>query len=120
MVEHGRFEVAARDVADTAILGGRNVIEFVNFSSRWRLKTVMAGIAARGQYRRGIVVDRRVGKIGRIMARHTIGRSDRVRARWAVIQGRCLGPGSNGSNSRKVAIVAGDTIAGDTFVRQHR
>jgi len=45
MIEHGRFEVAARDVADTAILVGRNVVGFVNFSSRWRLKTVMAGIA---------------------------------------------------------------------------
>ena len=120
MIEHGRFEVAARDVADTAILGGRNVVGFVNFSSRWRLKTVMAGIAARGQYGRCIVVNRRVGKIGRIMARHAICRSDRMRTWRAVIQRRCLGSGANGSNSRKVAIVAGDTIAGDAFVRQHR
>ena len=58
----------------------------------------MAGIAARGQHGWGIVVDRRVGKISRIMARHAIGRSDRVRARWVVIRGRCHGPGANGSN----------------------
>ena len=98
MVKHGRLEIAARDVADTAILSGHNVVGFVNFSSRWRLKTVMAGIAARGQHGWGIVVDRRVGKISRIMARHAIGRSDRVRARWVVIRGRCHGPGANGSN----------------------
>ena len=98
MIEYGRLEVAARDVADTAIIRGRNVVGFVNFSSRWRLKTVMAGIAARGQHGRGIVVDRRVRKISRIMARHAIGRSDRVRALWVVIRGRCHGPGANGSN----------------------
>ena len=34
MIEYGRLEVAARDVADTAILGGHNVVGFVNFSSR--------------------------------------------------------------------------------------
>ena len=37
MIEYGRLEVAASDVADTAILGGRNVVGFVNFSSRWQL-----------------------------------------------------------------------------------
>ena len=57
MIEYGRLEVAASDVTDTAILAGGNVVGFVNFSSRWRLRTVMAGIAARGQYGRGVVVD---------------------------------------------------------------
>ena len=117
MSEYGRLEVAARDVADTAILSGRNVVGFVNFSSRWRLKTVMAGIAARGQHGRGIVVDRCVGKISRIMARHAIGEGYRVFARWWA--GR-LGPGADGSNTRKVAIVAGDTIAGNALVGKHR
>ena len=54
------------------------------------------------------------------MARHAIGHSGRVRARRGVIYRRCHGSGANGSNCRKVAIVAGGTVAADALVRQHR
>jgi hypothetical protein len=70
----------------------------------------MAGIAAYGQNGRVVVVDKRVAKISRVMTQGTIGRGYRVRRTG------CLGPGAYGSNSRKVAIVTGDTIAGDTLV----
>jgi hypothetical protein len=57
------------------------------------------------------MVDKCVGKINRVMAQGTIGRGCRVR------RSGCPGPGSN---SREVAVVAGDTIIGDTLVSQHR
>ena len=73
----------------------------------------MAGIAARVPHGLGIVVDRRIGKTSRVMARHAIGRGYRVR--WIGCIALFSGPERN-----KVAIVTGDTIAGDTLVRQHR
>lgn len=60
------------------------------------------------------MVDKRVGKINRVMTQGAVGGGYRVR--WT---GR-LGPGTNGSNSGEVAIVAGDAIAGDAHVGKHR
>jgi hypothetical protein len=57
VIEHGRLEVAAGGVAHTAILGGDNVVGYGIFAPGWRLRTVMAGIAAQGQYVRGAVID---------------------------------------------------------------
>ena len=74
----------------------------------------MTGIAAHGQYRRIIMVDKRVAKINCIVAQGTVGRGYRVR------RSRRLGSGANGSNSGKVAIVAGDAIAGNALVGKHR
>ncbi len=113
MTEHGRFKAAASCVTDTAILGGRNVAG-VHAFCRARAIGYMTGIAARGQHGWVAVVDERVCKTNRVMAQGTIGRGYRVRRTG------CFGPGAYGSNSRKVAIVTGDTIAGDTLVSQHR
>ena len=57
VIEHGRLEVAASGVAHTAILGGGNVVGYGIFAPGWRLRTVMAGIAAQGHYVGGTVVD---------------------------------------------------------------
>jgi len=60
------------------------------------------------------MVDKRIAKTNRVMTQGTVDRGCRV---W---RSGCLGPGSNGSNCREVPVVAGDTIAGDARVRQHR
>ena len=57
------------------------------------------------------MVDKCVGKTNRVMAQRTIGRGYRVR--WS---GRLF----SGPERNKVAIVTGDTIAGDTLVSEHR
>ena len=59
------------------------------------------------------MVDKRVRKTNRVMAQRTIGRGYRVR--WIGCIVLFSGPERN-----KVAIVTGDTIAGDTLVSQHR
>lgn len=113
MIEYGRLEAAAGGVTDAAILVCRNVVEVHAFSGTAAIGD-MAGIAACIQHGRVIMVDERVGKTDRVVTQGAVGRGDRVR--WA---GR-LGPGANGSDAGKVAVVAGDAIAGDALVRKHR
>jgi len=107
MVEHGRLEAAAGDVADPAILGCHNVADVHTFRCA-RAIGYMTGIAAHGQHGRIVMVDKRVGKTNRVMAQRTIGRGYRVR--WIGCIVLFSGPERN-----KVAIVTGDTIAGDTL-----
>jgi len=113
MIEYGWLEAAAGGVANAAILACHKVAGVHTFC-RTSAIGCMAGIAAHGQHGRIIVVDKRIGKINRVVAQGTVGGGYRVR--WA---GR-LGPGADGSNSGKVAIVTGDAIAGDAHVGKHR
>jgi len=57
------------------------------------------------------VIDKRVGKSRRVMAKSAIGRGCRV---W---RSRCLTPGAK---SREIAIMAGHAIGGNARVSQHR
>jgi len=108
MIEHRWRKGPAGHVADTAILGCRDVIGLVDFTSS--IDTVMAGIAAHGENGGVAVIDKRVGKIDRVVTQGTIGGSDRVRWRRGFLPG---------AKRNKIAIVTGDTIAGDTRVGQH-
>lgn len=111
MIEYRRLEAAASRVTDSAILGSCNVGWIDLRILAGGDNTVMAGITADGQHRRVVVIDEGDGKIGRVMAKSTICRSHRVRR-----SGR-LAPGSKG---HETTIMAGDTITGNTRVRQHR
>ena len=110
MIEHGRCKGGAGRVTDTAILGRYHVgrIDPGIFTDGGN---AMAGIAPSGQHGWVAVVDKRVGECGRVVAKSTIRGACRVRRRRRL----CSGPERN-----KAAIVAGDTIIGNTDVSQHR
>ena len=105
MIEHRRRKSTAGYVTDIAILDRWDVrgIEILAL----RDNTVMTGIATYGLNGRVVVVDKRVGKISRVMTQGTIGRGRRVRR-----SGRLF----SGPERNKVAIVTGDAIAGNTLV----
>ena len=111
VIEYSRCKGSAGHVADAAILGGYHMgrIDLRIFASG--CGTVMAGIAARGQHGGVGMVDIRVGKISRVMAKSAIVSGCGM---WRC---GCLSPGTQSS---KAAIVAGHAITGDTLVRQHR
>ena len=110
MIEHGRGKGSPRHVTYTAILGRYHVgrIDLGVFTGGGN---AMAGIAPSGQHSRVAVVDKCVGKCGCVVAKSTIRGARRVRRRRRL----CSGPERN-----KAAIVAGDTIIGNTDVSQHR
>lgn len=111
MIEYSWCESPAGHVTDTAILGGYHMgrIDLRIFASGG--DTVMAGIAACGQHGGVGMVDICVGKISRVMTKSAIVCG---RGMWRC---GCLPPGAYSS---KVAIVAGNTITGNTLVSQHR
>lgn len=110
MIEHGWCKGSAGHVTDTAIPGRCHVgrIDLGIFAGGGN---AMAGIAPSGQHSRIAVVDKRIGKCARVVAKSTIRGGFRVWGR------SCLG---SGTKRNKVAIMAGDTIIGDTEVSQHR
>ena len=73
MIEHRRLKAATGCVTDTAILVCCNVADVHTFCRAGPI-SYMTGIAARGQHGRVVVIDKRVGKIGCVMAQGTIGR----------------------------------------------
>ncbi len=79
MIEHRRGEAAAGHVTATTILRGYNVRRIDLRILAGGGNTVMAGIAADGQHGGVVVVDKRIDKSSRVMAKSTIGRSYRVR-----------------------------------------
>ena len=111
VIEYSRCKGSAGHVTDAAILGGYHMgrIDLRIFASGGG--TVMAGIAARGQHDGIAVIDKRVGKTNRVMAKSAIVSGSGM---WRC---GCLPPGTQSS---KAAIVAGHAITGDTLVRQHR
>lgn len=111
MIEYSRCKRSAGYMADSAILGCYDVVDLGVLAGR--IGAVVAGIAAHSQHGGVAVVDKRVGKIGRVMAQGTVGRGCRVR------RSRRLSPGSKGDISG-AAVVAGDTVTGNAFVSQHR
>ncbi len=110
MIEYRRLEAAARRVAGTAILGRRQVAGVKAFCDTGAIGDV-TGITARGQHRWISMVDERVGEINRVMAKGAVLGRVRMRRR------RRFRPGAE---RHIVAVMARDTVAGDTFVRQHR
>ena len=113
MIEHRRGEGATSHVTGTTILGCCNVGRIDLCSLAGGGNTVMAGIAAGGQNHRVGVVDTECGtEAVSIMATAAIGGSCQV-------CGYCsrLAPGPKGG---KTTIMAGNTITGNTRVRQHR
>jgi len=112
MIEYGRLETAAGDMADAAILACHNVAGVHAFCATGSIR-YMTGIAACGQHGRIVMVHKRVGKTDRVMTQGAVGGGYRVR------RARRLGPGANGSHCGEVAIVAGDAIAGDAHVGKH-
>jgi len=112
VIEYSRLKAATGGVADLAILGCIKVAGVPTFCPASAIG-YMTGIAAYGQHCRVVVVDKRIGKIGRVMAQSTIGRGSRVR--WS----RRLASGTK-RNKTRAAIVAGGTIAGNACVCKHR
>jgi len=112
MIEYGRLEAAAGDVAGAAILACHEVVGIHAFRGAGSIG-YMTGIAAYGQHGRIVMVDKRVGKTNRVMTQGAVGGGYRVR------RARRLDPGANGSHCGEVAIVAGDAIAGDAHVGKH-
>ena len=110
MIEHGRRKGSAGHVSDTATPGCYHVgrIDLGIFTGGGN---AMAGIAPSGQHCRVAVVDKRVGKCGRVVAKSTICGACRVRRRRRL---------RSGPERNKAAIVAGDTIIGNIDVSQHR
>ena len=111
MIEHRRRKCAAGHVTDSAILGCYDVVDLGVLAGR--IGTVVAGITAHCQHGGIAVVDKRVGKISRVMTQRAIGRSCRMR------RSRCLSPGSK-CDKTGAAIVAGSAITGNALVSQHR
>lgn len=108
MVKHGWCKGTPGHMTDTAILGCHHVGR-VDLGVFTGCGNTMAGIAAHGQHSGIAVVDKSVGKIGRIVAQGTVGRSYRVR------RSRRLPSGSQGNKTR-AAVMARDTITGNALV----
>ncbi len=111
MIEHRRGKAAASHVTGTTILGGYDVrrIDLRIFAGGGN--TVMTGNAADGEHGGVGVVDKRIGKSSRVMAKSAIGRGCRMRR-----SGRL----SSGAERQKIAVMAGGAITGDAGVSQHR
>lgn len=108
MVKRGWCKATSGHVADAAILGCHHMrrVDLGVFTS---CSNTMAGIAAHGQHGGVAVVDKRVGKIGRIVAQGTVGRCYWVR------RSRRLPSGSK-CDKFGAAVMARDTITGNARV----
>ena len=107
MIEHRRCKGAAGYVTDTAILVGRNMVGFRSLAD-YRI-SVVTGLTASTDNIRAVVIDIRVDKVNRVVADTAI--RGGVLMNWG---SRCF----SGVKPDIIAIMARDTIAGDTRVQK--
>lgn len=108
VVEHRRHKGATGHVADAAILGRRHVIRLCVLTRG--IDAVMTGVTPGCQNLGTRMVDKCIGETGRVVAHGAI--------TTGVLMDRCIGclPGADQSNVRKLPVMAGDTVSGDTLV----
>ena len=111
MIEYCRRKCAAWHVTDSAILGCYNVVDLGFLAGR--IGTVVAGITAHSQHGGIAVVDKRVGKISRVMTQRAVDRSCRVWRRG------CLPSGSKGDKG-SASIVARCAVPGNAGMVESR
>ena len=110
VIEHGGHEGSAGHVADVAILRGRYMRRIDLGVLTGSIDTVVAGVTPGSPYLWTVMVDKRIGKIARVMAYGTITAGVLMNRRIR----RC--PGTVQANIHKTAVVAGFTVAGYTHV----
>ena len=113
MIEHRWRKGAAGYVTNIAILGCYNVRR-VGFSPLTRrIGSIVTGIAVNSRNLRAIVVDKRIGKISRVMTQRAVDRSCRVWRRG------CLPSGSKGDKG-SASIVARCAVPGNAGMVESR
>lgn len=116
MIEYGRCEGTTRDVADVAILRRRHMRRIDLGVLTGGIDAVVAGVTPCSPHLGTVMVDKRVGKVGRVMTHGTVTAgvlmNRRVRRRSGIDR--------PGTKVLEITVVARDTITGNTRVRKSR
>ena len=110
VIENRGHEGTAGHVADVAILRGRHMRRIDLGVLTGCINAIMAGVTPGSPHLWAVMVDKRIGKIARVMAHGTI--------TAGVLMNRSIRrcPGTVQANVDKIAVVAGFTAAGYTRV----
>lgn len=114
MIEHRWRKGAAGYMADVAILAGCHMGWIGLGALAGGINTVVTGITPFTHHLGAVVVNKGIEEIGRVMAHGTIPA--------CILMNGCIWccAGTVNPNVHKIAVVAGDTITGDTHVSKIR
>lgn len=112
MIEHRGHEGAAGNMTDTTILASRHMIRLRVLAGG--IDSIVAGVTPGSKNLGTVMVDKRIGKIGRVMTHGTV--TAGVLVNWRIRRW----PGAVQANIHKIAVMTGGAVAGDTGVRKYR